>query len=232
MKKIGILIFAAAVIFGVFVSGLFSFGQANDKVFNFSFNKKVKGSGNIASETRDIRDFTGIDVSGVVQVEISTQTDFAVEVEADDNLLPLIKTEVRDGVLHIETERSIKSRSGLKVRVSAPAIDRIEASGATRVDMADVQNKSLSVGSSGASKVVLSGETMRLNVHVSGAGNVDAEDLKAGAADIEASGASKVSVFTAGQLRADASGASKIIYSGSPANIEKTSSGVSSVHEK
>jgi hypothetical protein len=78
----------------------------------------------------------------------------------------------------------------------------------------------------------LSGETAKLGVEVSGASNIDAEDLKAGAADIEASGASKVSVFATGQLRADASGASKIVYSGAPANIEKTSSGVSSIREK
>lgn len=232
MKKIGILIFAAAIIFGVFISSFFSFGKVSQDVVNFSINKKTKGSGNIASESRDIRDFSGIDVSGVVQVEIISQQDFAVEVEADDNLLPLIQTEVRNGVLHIRTEDSVKSHNGLKVRISAPDIESIEASGATRVLVSGVRNDALRVDTSGASKVTLSGETAKLGVEVSGASNIDAEDLKAGAADIEASGASNVSVFTTGQLRADASGASKIIYSGSPANIEKTSSGVSSIREK
>ncbi len=107
MKKIGVLIFLAAAILGVIINGFFSFGQVGQKFFNISFNKKVKGSGNVVTESRDISDFKGVDVSGVFQVEITAQKDFSVEIEADDNLMPLIKTEVRNGVLHLETEGSL-----------------------------------------------------------------------------------------------------------------------------
>ena len=34
MKKVGILIFAAAVIFGVFISSFFSFGKVSQDVVN------------------------------------------------------------------------------------------------------------------------------------------------------------------------------------------------------
>src|SRR5688500_4759608 len=125
MKKFGILIFAAAIILGVAISSFFSFGKADHRIFSFSFNERVRGSGNIVTEARDTGDFKGIDVSSVFQVEIVAGEDFTVEVEADDNLLPLIKTEVRSGVLHIETVERIKSRNGLKVRISAPAVDAI-----------------------------------------------------------------------------------------------------------
>ncbi|MEK7855263.1 MAG: DUF2807 domain-containing protein, partial [Acidobacteriota bacterium] len=97
MKKFGILIFITAIILGIFVTSFFSIGQAAKPFFNLSFNKKTKGSGKVATDVRDLRDFKGIDVSGVFQVEITSQKDFGVEVEADDNLLPLIKTEVRGG---------------------------------------------------------------------------------------------------------------------------------------
>lgn len=232
MKKIGILVFAAAVIFGVFVASLFSFGRINQKIFNFSFNKKTKGSGNIAAENRDIRGFKGIDVSGVFQVEITAQKDFGVEIEADDNLLRFIKTEVRDGVLHIETERRISTGNGLKVRISAPDIESIEASGVSKVNLTGVRNDQLRVDTSGASKISVDGETAKFIVEVSGASSIDAENLKAEAAAVNASGASHVSVFAINELRADASGASKIAYSGSPKNIEKSSSGASTIREK
>lgn len=232
MKKIGILIFAAAVIFGVVVASIFSFGRVNEKFFNFSFNKKIRGSGNVVTETRDIKGFNGVDVSGVFQVEITAQKDFVVEVEADDNLIPLIKTEIRGGVLHIETERRIKTASSLKIRISAPDIDSIQASGVSKVNLANVDNNELRIDTSGASKINLNGETARLSIEVSGASSIDAENLKAEAVAVNASGASHVSVFATGELRSDASGASRIVYSGSPRSIEKNSSGASSIREK
>ncbi len=232
MKKIGIIIFAVAILLGVFVSSFFSFGRLSEKAFNFSFTSGVKGSGNIASETRDVGSFSGVDVSGIFQVEITAQKDFAIEIEADDNLLSLIKTEVRGGVLRIETEKRVSTSNPLKIRISAPDIENIEASGASRVSLTNVKNDELRVDTSGASKINISGETVNLLIEVSGASSIDAENLKAENANVDACGASHVSVFATGELKSDASGASKIVYSGSPKNIEKKSSGASSVREK
>lgn len=232
MKKIGILIFAAAVVLGVCVASIFSFGRVEQKFFSFSFNKKVRGSGRVATETRNVTDFKGVEVSGIFEVEITAQKDFAVEVEADDNLIPLIRTEVRDGVLRIETAERLSTENGLKVRISAPDINDIDASGVSKIDLANLNNREISVHTSGASKIRLSGETAKVSIKVSGASSINAENLKAEAATVNASGASHVSVFATGVLRSDASGASKIVYSGSPGKIEKSSSGAGSIREK
>ncbi len=233
MKKIGILIFAAAVIVGVCVASSLSFGRVNSKFFGLSsFNKKTKGSGHVSTEARDITGFSGVDVSGVFQVDITSQKDFAVEVEADDNLLPLIKTEVRDGMLHIETERRISTNNGLKIRISAPDISKINASGVARVNLVNVNNNELRSYTSGAAKTTVSGVTAKLLAEVNGASSLDAESLRAEAAEVDASGASSASIFATDELSSDASGASKIVYSGSPANIKKNSSGASTIKEK
>ena len=232
MKKIGIVIFVAALLLSVFISSLFSFGRFTEKMFSFSFNSGIKGSGKLASETRDVGRFTGVDVGGVFQVEMTAQKEFGIEIEADDNLLPLIKTEVRGGVLIIETEQKVSTNNPLRIRISAPNIDNIEASGASKVTLAAVKNSELRVDTSGASKVNIDGETANLTIEVSGASAVDAENLRAEDANVDASGASHVSVFAVNDLRSDASGASKIVYSGSPKNIEKKSSGASSIREK
>jgi hypothetical protein len=232
MKKIGIFIFAAALIFGVSLASLFSFGRIDQKFFNISFGKKTKGSGNVATETREIREFKGVDVSGVYEVEITAQKDFGVEIEADDNLLPLIRTEVRGGVLHIETKCKISTENGLKIKVSAPDIESINTSGVSKVVLNGLKNNELRVDTSGASKVWLDGETTELYIEVSGASSIDAENLHAAAATVNASGASRVSVFATGEIRPHASGASKIIYSGNPKNIDPSSSGASTIREK
>lgn len=233
MKKIGFMIFAAALVVGLVVSNMFSFGRISDKFFNFSFNLKgVKGSGNMASEKRSISGFRAVDVGGVFEVEITAQKEFGVEVEADDNLLALIKTEVASGVLKIETACRVSTSNPIRVRVYAPDIDNLDVSGAANVTVNDLKNTGLSVDSSGASKIKIAGETAKLVVDVSGAANVDADRLKAENATVEASGASHVNVNVTGNLRTDASGASKIVYSGSPQDVVRKARGASRVSPK
>jgi len=233
MKKIGIMIFVVALVIGLVVSNLFSFGRTSVKVFNFSLGfGGVKGSGNVATDKRGVSGFKAVEVGGVFQVEITAQKDFAVEVEADDNLLPLIKTEVHDGVLSIETEQRIKSSSPIRVRVYAPNIDSLDVSGVVNVTVNDLKNSGLNVEGSGASKIKISGVTDKLTVGVSGATKVDAESLTAVDASVDGSGASHVNVNVTGELRADLSGASKVTYSGTPSHIEKNTSGAGSVSQK
>lgn len=233
MKKIGVFIFAAALVVGLVVSNMFSFGRLSDKFFNFSMKfGGVRGSGNVASEKRNISGFRAVDASGVFQVEITAQREFSVEVEADDNLLPLIKTEVDDGVLRLGTERKLSTGNPIRVRISAPDIDELQTSGASNVTLNDLKNGGLSVDSSGASKIRITGQTEKLVVDVSGSTKVDAEDLTAENATIEASGASCVNVNVTRNLRAEASGASRIVYAGSPKDIVKKTTGGSSVSPK
>jgi len=230
MKKLGFVVFAAALIVGLVVSNLVAFGRVSDKFFNFSFNfKGVKGSGTTASEKRELSGFRAVEVGGVFQVEIIAQKDFGVEVEADDNLLQYIKTEVRGGKLNIEMDKKVSTKNAILIRISAPDIDDLGVSGAAKVTVSGLKNTGIKVDSSGASKISIAGETAKLLIEVSGATKVDAEDLKSENATVEASGASHVAVNVTGQLLADASGASKIVYSGSPANVEKKSSGASNI---
>lgn len=233
MKKIGFIVFILALIGGSVVAGIFNWGKTSGKFFNFELKiGGVRGNGNIQSETRDIRGFKSVDVSGVFQVEIVAQKDFGVQVEADENLLQYITTEVDGGVLVITTSKGIKSSNGLKVRISTPDVENLEVSGAAKVSVADLKNSFVRINASGASKVALAGETDKLTVDVSGASNIDAENLKTRAATVDASGASKVAVSATESVRGDASGASRITYTGGATDVVKKTTGVSSISEK
>lgn len=232
MKKIGIVIFIVALVVGVVFANLFSFGRASSQLFNFSFKSGIKGSGVAVSEAREADDFTGVDVGGVFQVEITAGKEFSVLVDADDNLLQYIKTEVNGDVLQIETTERINSTTPIRVRISAPDIESIGASGASKVSLAGVKNSNLRVDTSGASKVKIEGETAEVTIEASGASNVDAEALKAKNAEVDTCGASSVNLFITERLVSEASGASRISYSGNPASVEKRTSGAGRVHQK
>jgi len=231
MKKLGIIIFVVALLLGVVFSNLFSFGKASARFFNISFNS-VAGSGVAATESRDVSEFNGIDVGGVFQVEVTAGKEYGVVVEADDNLLQYVKTEVSGGVLKISSTERLKSTTPMRIRVSAPEIESIDASGACKISVADVKSSELRVDTSGASKVNLAGETSSVTIEVSGASNIDAANLKAENATVKASGASKVEVFVTGKLTSGASGASKISYSGNPTSVTKDTSGAGKVSQK
>ena len=229
MKKLGIIIFVMALIAGIFFGSIFSYGTNVGNLFSFSCFKGVSGSGNIQTEQRNVGEFKSIDVSGAFTVEIVAQKDFAVEVEADDNLLPLVKTEVEDGVLKIEREEHFWSNSKILVRVFAPNIENLDVSGASKISVNDLSNEFLNLDVSGASKIEIKGKTNRLKIDLSGASKIDAENLTAEYVSVEASGASKVDVFVTNELYADLSGASRVNYSGEPNNVQEKTSGASSV---
>lgn len=233
MKKIGFIVFIVAIIIGVTFGNLFNWGKTSAKFFNFSINfGGVKGSGNIANEKRNVADFNAIEVGGIFEVEVVAQKDFSVEVEADDNLLQYIETEVNGDTLEIRTNKRISPKGRILVRVAAPNIENLRVSGASKLSLANLKNDSLKVDASGASKIKVDGETRNLDVELSGASKLDAESLKTENANIDGSGASNAALNVTGDLRADLSGASKVTYAGNPRNLEKSTSGASCVRGK
>ena len=70
MKKIGLVIFAIALLIGVMSAMKCSNGNLSG----------VQGSGNIQNEKRDVSGFMEIEASGAITLEIVAQKDFSVEV--------------------------------------------------------------------------------------------------------------------------------------------------------
>ncbi|MCB1025919.1 MAG: DUF2807 domain-containing protein [Acidobacteria bacterium] len=233
MKKVGIIIFIAAIAVGVVISNVFSFASyVGSSPISFSFGSKLKGSGNLVTEQRDLKGFTGIDVSGAaLQVEITAQKEYSVVIEADDNLMPLIKTEINGRTLQISTKKSFRTKNRIKVKISAPNIDSIENSGVTYVSLTNLSTDSLKIDSSGASKVKVEGTAKNLKVDISGASHLEASGLITNEANVESSGASSSKINVKDRLIADISGASSLKYKGNPENVVKHSSGVSSIHQ-
>ncbi len=153
-------------------------------------------------------------------------------VEADDNLLTNIKTEVSGDTLKIYSEDRISPKTRVNVVISMPAIEGLDISGASSGNVAGVNANSLELKASGASKIKIDGTAKELNADASGASTIDAENLRVEDVDVEASGASKAVIMATNDLKVDASGASKISYVGEPKNIKQNSSGASSVTKK
>ena len=231
MKKVGLLIFIAAAVCGIVLAKMFSFGSIPIDLPSISFNSKVKGSGNVAAEKRNVSGFRSVEAGGVFLVEVTAGEEYSVEVEADDNLLQFITTRVDGDTLELETDKRFSTRNRIRVRISAPNIEEIRTGGASHLTLSNVDNDSLTVDTGGASKVTVTGKTGRLNIDMGGASSVNAANLEASAVSIDGGGASKANVKVAEELTVDLGGASRVNYSGNPGHVNKKTSGGASVSQ-
>jgi hypothetical protein len=227
MKKIAFLVFITAILFGVALT--VALGGFNSLI-KISIGRTV-GSGNVVTEKRDVAAFTGVDFGGAIEVEIAAQKEQSVEVEGDDNILPLIETEVRDGILYISNKERFSIRNRIKVRIGVDELNSLNVSGASKTTAANVKADKFDLNISGASKAEISGEAIELTANASGASKINAEGFKVKRADVDASGASTIMVNASEDLDANASGASKIRYAGSP-QVSQKATGASSVKQQ
>lgn len=217
----------------------------------FFGGEKVYGDGNIVTQQRNIAGFTGIDVSGAIDVQLRMEPAHAVKIEGDQNLLQYIRTELDGDVLRIYRQNgfNVQPTKDIVVYVAAPSMTLIEVSGASKVlgkspltgnkeveirasgastiDM-DVNLASLYGDLSGACTLKLRGRAGKFSLQASGASEVECMDLVTDETTLDISGATDVKVTSNKQLNVEASGASSVEYRGN-ANIDQKSSGASSV---
>jgi hypothetical protein len=191
----------------------------------------VHGSGVRKTEKRDLPAFTSIETTGAFEVEVNCQKPASFGIEADDNIVPLIQTEVRNGVLHVTTTKSYNSRGGIVLRITVPDLESVKSTGAGKFHVTDVKNDSFEIQSTGAAQVVATGQSKSLKIGSTGAGKIDAHNLRAETADVSVTGAASVDVYATDQLNVTVSGAGRVTYSGNP-NVNKRVSGAGQVTKK
>ena len=189
----------------------------------------IRGSGTRESEKKEVPAFKAIETGGAFDVEITCQKPQSVEIEADDNLLPLLETDVSDGVLHVGMKQNYHSRKLIALRIAVPDLNRITISGAGTARVTGVKNENFVINSTGAAKIEAKGETKAVEIRNSGAGLIDAHELRSSKAEVNLSGAGQAEVYASEQLDVAISGVGRVTYSGQPKVINKNISGIGSV---
>jgi hypothetical protein len=236
---------------GLFISGVILYAFRGNGKFDGWWGSGMRGSGVERTETRSVSTFKGVEVGGAFDVEITCGADTKVEIIGDDNLLDEIETEVRGGVLNIETRKSISPKLKMRIRITTPDLVSLSSSGASDVVISGVKNEKFSVETSGAGSVKASIQTNDLRIETSGAGDVNingsaktltmetsgaadinARDLKAEKVRVDVSGAGDVSVSVSEELNVTVSGAGDVQYYGNPKVVNQDVSGAGSLRKK
>ena len=192
----------------------------------------IRGSGNRKTEKRELAPFKSVDAVGAFEVRIVCQQPQAFEIEGDDNLLPIIKTEVTGGNLRIHSETSYNTSKPIAIRISVTDLEKFSSAGAGDVHVSNVKNDQLVLSNTGAANIDATGQTKFVDIRSNGAGNIETNDLHAERAKVSVSGAANVDVYASQQLDVSVSGIGSVTYSGNPPVVNKSVSGIGSVKKK
>ena len=197
-----------------------------------SATDKVKGSGIMKTEKRSLAPFDSLEVSCNGSIQAHTQGQEGLEISGDDNIIPLITTEVNNGILYIRSSKEYNSRDKLVIIVSAPDLKKFVFSGAGKANLSNVKNDRVEIALTGAGSLTASGETKEADITLSGAGSVDTKNLHAVNAKVNSTGIGSVEIYVTGQLDAKTSGIGEINYYGSPKIVNRQAGGIGKINER
>jgi len=202
-----VVLIVAAGLSGCFTSQLGSVPEA------------VNGSGSVVSEMRDVGSFHGVELNAIGKLTISQGSEDRLTITADDNLLPLIKTTVRNGVLVIEFERpalTVNSVTNLEYDITVRQLDSVVMNGAGDARVVNLAGEKLRVKLAGAGNIVAAGKVTEQEVVLTGAGRYDAENLESEKASIAINGAGGATIWVTKSLDATINGMGSVSYYGDP----------------
>ncbi len=172
---------------------------------------RVEGNNNVVLETRYMSSFNRILNEGDFEVYIIQDNQSFVDIEAESNLIPFIRTRQTGSSLTIDTRDNLRNHSPMKLYVHTPDINeaRLSGSGLIYADSVSTTNLDLSLSGSG-----------EINFFVN-ADNVDC--------DISGSGSAHVGLL-AGKITSHISGSGTMEYWGQADRGEFTISGSGSIY--
>ncbi len=213
---------------------------------------------NLLSEKRLISSFTGLKLSDYGQVVISQGPEVSLKIEAEPELLPKIRSEVRNDTLHLKLDQDWIDRlvSGLRSLIGSPIkytltvkqLNRlyiggkfevtihdldttklsIQSSGLGKVELVSLQAERLDVNLSGRAEFVVAGEVAKQTVQISGSGDYLASQLESQQASVHITGHGSAQIWANNTLKVDITGLGQVQYTGD-ASVSPSITGLGSI---
>jgi len=213
---LGVVLVAGMLVLGMLILGAMSaigrgmgmgFGTSGRGVtvvvpsteFSWNMRDGIPGSGDVVTEDVPVRDFDSVAMAGIGDVIVTQGETESLTIETDDNILPYIEAQVRNGtlVIGLSDEADDKSLDPTKLvfHVSMKDVAGLDVSGAGNISAESIGTDDLKIDISGAGDIDVDAlTTERLTVNLNGAGAIDVDALDAEQAMIHLNGASDVTL--------------------------------------
>ena len=223
-------------------------------MINCSKNQVVVGSNNIITQEKQLSAYDRIEVLGSYDVIFTDGEVGKIKIKAPDNILPLIQTEVSDGLLKIGAEKNrYKVKEPIIIYVPVDSrLKQVDIKGsadiyseknletkALNVDIygsgdvrLQVEASSLALKIDGSGDIRVGGKTDNLSININGSGDVEVPNLKAEKAAISISGSGDVSAYVTEDVDISIAGSGDVIIKGNPKKIKQKIKGSGRVNVK
>ena len=205
----------------------------------------VTGEGPVVKQEISLAAFDGVDLGFDGNVIMTPGSVQKVVIEGQQNIIDLIKRDVKDGTWKIDFSKSVRESKGVTVYITVPTVKRVALTGSgsitskgrfsdlNKLDVAlsgsgdivfDAEASDMKLQISGSGDIEVMGTTNTLDVAISGSGDVTASSLKASKCRIQISGSGDAEVLVNGDLETSISGSGDVMYKGE-ANVTARISG-------
>ncbi len=181
----------------------------------------LRGSGNVAREAREVSKMVGIvrfEAPGELIVTSGEANELTIE--AEDNLLGLIQTQVENGVLiiamAIEPDVTLQINHPIRYLLTVSEVHALTLAGPGSIKALGIQADALDVNLSGSGTINLAGQAARQTVDIQGGGIYQAGDLQTKSTTITSYGGVDATVWATESLDVACKGVCSIKYYGDP----------------
>ncbi len=214
-------------------SGSSTEGNTSSSQVTSSAKESGKDTTNVAEESRDVSGFDELELKGLGSLSIEHTGSESLTVEAEEDVLPNLKTEVVNNRLIIGPNpgTTIHTTKPINYKVTVEALNALEVSGSGDVQAGGIKTDGLAVTIGGAGNVTIGGEAHEQEVDISGSGDYRAEALASRVVKIGVSGAGSAIVNASEELEANVRGAGSVEYVGAP-TVDQDVSGAGRVSKR
>lgn len=225
--------------------------------FGFSSCKKdrwpcIKADKETTTETRTVSSWNEVELNLAADVFIAQDpnlSEHTVRIEAPNNLMEHINTEVNGNRLELYTKRCFRGDENIRIYLKVRDIDEVDLAGSGTIESqntietnelslkisgsgninfdADVNN--LTTRISGSGKIDTEGETNRHDAKISGSGDLLCYGMDCNTATVKITGSGDAWMQVADELDVTISGSGDVWYLGNP-SVNTNISGSGDVH--
>ena len=205
----------------------------------------------IIEKVYDFKDFTELDVSSSFTVDVTQGSSFKITIMYPPEMKDRVKCSLQGDELNLSIKSGANFKGYPRAVIVMPELKGVELSGATSLNLNDLQGEEIDIDISGASSlkgkisynamkmevsgaasVQLEGSANNAKFYLSGASKISGKDFNVtGELILDCSGASSITMTVDGDMYVELSGASSFNYYGEGNLLKPETSGASEIHK-
>lgn len=178
----------------------------------------TSGTGAVKTETRTVSGFTAVELGGNGDVTVQQNGTESLNISAEENLLPLLTSEVVDGTLKLGVKDGarIDSTQPITYQVTVKNLTGLDVGGSGNQTITGVTTSSLRVRVAGSGAVTASGTADAQDIQMAGSGTYRGSGLTSKTASVNSAGSGTAELTVSDRLDVKIIGSGTVTYSGSP----------------